>query len=86
MCAFTWPHTNTLYKHKPILSAVKQKAICKYTVEPAPVMASNPVASTIRKGINLEMAQSLIVTFASAFKQKIMNNQARTSLDAIAAF
>lgn len=37
-------------------------------------------------GINLDVAETLIVTLASAFKQKIMNNEAQTFLAAIAAF
>lgn len=37
-------------------------------------------------GIKFDVAQTPIVTFASAFKQKIMNNEAQTFPAAITAF
>lgn len=85
VCIHLHEHIQTDLKQKPVLPPVKPQglSVSIYTAEPTLVMASNVVTCTSNNG---NQFRSLIVTFASAFKQKIMNNQAQTSLDATAAF
>lgn len=88
VCVPLHDHIQTQLKHKPILSAAKPQVYPSVSTQenPPQLWLLMQHHLQIRMGINLEVAQSLTVTFASAFKQKIMNNQAETSLDAIAAF
>lgn len=70
VCVHLHGHIQTHLKHKAILSAVKPQGYLSISTqqEPAWLWLLMQQHLLIRMGINLEMAQSLIVTFASAFK------------------
>lgn len=73
MFAFTSVHANVL---NPVLSAALPQGYLPVSTQhnPPPLGLLLLQHLQVRVGINSEVVQSLIVMFASAFMQKIMNN------------